>query len=229
MKVDRFHYETVFVVAFIMQKGGFIIMTMSAIPEDLKAAITFHGHICPGLIIGYRAAKLAAKELDLHRDKDEELVAVVENDACGVDAIQWLLGCTLGKGNLIFRDQGKQAFTIFRRDTGKAVRLLYKVQMGVNTPESIALRGKVMEGTASTEEKEQFEIQKNQRMRQMMEMEDEELFDCKQPAFSVPERARIFDSFACEACGEVTMEPRLRLVAGKKVCIACAEPYHRGW
>ena len=76
------------------------------IPEDLKAAITFHGHLCPGLIIGYRAAILAAKELDLHRDKDEELVAVVENDACGLDAIQWMLGCSIGKGNLIFLMSG---------------------------------------------------------------------------------------------------------------------------
>lgn len=204
-------------------------MTTFAMPEDLKAAVTFHGHICPGLIIGYRAAKLAAKELDIRRDKDEELVAVVENDACGVDAIQWLLGCTIGKGNLIFRDQGKHAFTIFRRDTGKAVRLVYKGQAGANTPEGIVLRKKVMEGTASTEEKAQFEVQKNQRMREMMEAADGELFESKQPAFLVPERARIFDSFSCEACGEVTMEPRMRLVAGKKVCLACAEPYHRGW
>ena len=204
-------------------------MTTFAIPEDLKAAVTFHGHICPGLIIGYRAAKLAARELDIHRDKDEELVAVVENDACGVDAIQLLLGCTIGKGNLIFRDQGKHAFAIFRRDTGKAVRLVYKGQAGANTPEGIVLRKKVMEGTASVEEKAQFEVQKNQRMREMMEAADEDLFDCKEPSFPVPERARIFDSFECETCGEVTMEPRMRLVAGKKVCLACAEPYHRGW
>jgi formylmethanofuran dehydrogenase subunit E len=204
-------------------------MTVFAMPEDLKAAVTFHGHICPGLIIGYRAAKLAVKELDLHRDQDEELVAVVENDACGVDAIQWLLGCSFGKGNLIFRDQGKQAFTIFRRDTGKAVRLVFKGQAGTNTPEVIALRKKVMEGTATAAEKAQFEVQKNERMRWMMEAADEELFDCRQPTFPVPERARIFDSFPCEACGEVTMEPRLRLAAGKKVCLACAEPYHRGW
>ena len=68
-------------------------MASFTIPEDLKPVVAFHGHICPGLIIGYRAAKLAAKELELHRDKDEELVAVVENDACGVDAIQSMLGC----------------------------------------------------------------------------------------------------------------------------------------
>lgn len=199
------------------------------IPEELKESVRFHGHICPGLIIGYRAAKLAAEKLDIHRDKDEELVAVVENDACGLDAIQWMLGCTIGKGNLIFRDQGKHAFSIFRRDTGKSVRLVYKGQAGVNTPEGLALRKKVMSGKANQEENAQFEAQKSQRMRQMLEAADEELFDCKTPAFTIPERARIFDSFACEACGEVTMEPRLRLVDGRKVCLACAEPYHRGW
>ena len=204
-------------------------MKQFEIPAELKEVVRFHGHVCPGLIIGYRAATLATKVLDLHRDQDEELVAVVENDACGVDAIQWMLGCTIGKGNLIFRDQGKHAFTIFRRDTGKAVRMVFKGQAGASSPEGIVLRKKVMGGTATPEEKAMFEAQKNQRMRQMMEAKDEELFECKQPTFAIPERARIFDSVACEVCGEVTMEPRLRLVNGKKVCIACAEPYHRGW
>ena len=199
------------------------------IPEDLTEAIRFHGHLCPGLIIGYRAAKLATKELELHRDKDEELVAVVENDACGLDAIQWMLGCSIGKGNLIFRDQGKQAFTIFRRDTGKAVRLVFQGQAGASSPEGMALRKKVMTGAAITEEKAMFEAQKTERMRQMLAAPDEELFSIKAPTFAVPERARLFDSYACESCGEVTMEPRLRLVDGKKVCMACAEPYQRGW
>lgn len=199
------------------------------IPEDLTEAIRFHGHLCPGLIIGYRAAKLATKELELHRDKDEELVAIVENDACGVDAIQWMLGCSIGKGNLIFRDQGKQAFTIFRRDTGKAVRLVFKGQAGASSPEGMALRKKVMTGAATAAEKSLFEAQKNERMQQMLAASDDELFMIKAPTFAVPERARIFDSFDCESCGEVTMEPRLRLVDGKKVCMACAEPYQRGW
>ena len=199
------------------------------IPAELAESVRFHGHVCPGLIIGYRAARLAEKALDLHRDRDEELVAVVENDACGVDAIQWLLGCTLGKGNLIFRDQGKHAFTIFRRDTSKAVRLVFKGQAGASTPEGIALRKKVMGGTATPEETARFEAQKNQRMQYLMTAADDELFDCKQPGFELPSRARIFDSVVCESCGEVTMEPRLRLVDGKKVCLACAEPYHRGW
>lgn len=189
----------------------------------------FHGHICPGLIIGYQAAVLAKELLELKRDVDEELVAVVENDACGVDAIQWLLGCTLGKGNLIFRDFGKQAFSFFRRDNGKSVRLVLNPAFGNSSPAGAALREKVMSGTASDSEQQSFEQQKQLRIEQMLAAKPTELFDVKLPDFALPERARIFVSHACEECGELTMEPRIRLVQGRKLCLACSQPYQRGW
>ncbi len=37
--------------------------------------------------------------LQVERDGDEELFAIVETDACGADAIQVITGCTFGKGN----------------------------------------------------------------------------------------------------------------------------------
>ncbi len=58
--------------------------------------------------------------------KDEEIVCVAENDSCSVDAIQSLLGCSAGKGNLIFRMRGKQAFSFFNRQTGKSFRIVLK-------------------------------------------------------------------------------------------------------
>jgi len=82
-------------------------MPMNAHP-DLQRAVIFHGHFCPGLAIGYRAAQIAMDALRTDRAEDEELVAIVENDSCAVDAVQVLSGCTFGKGNLIFRDHGKQ-------------------------------------------------------------------------------------------------------------------------
>ena len=53
--------------------------------------IQFHGHECPGLAIGYRMAIAAMENLESFRAEDEELVAIVENDACGVDAFSVLL------------------------------------------------------------------------------------------------------------------------------------------
>ncbi|HML27152.1 MAG TPA: FmdE family protein, partial [Methanomethylovorans sp.] len=42
-------------------------------------ASRFHGHVCPGLTIGYIAAKAAIEKLEAERDVDEELVTIVEN------------------------------------------------------------------------------------------------------------------------------------------------------
>ena len=91
--------------------------------NDLREAIQFHGHLCPGLALGYRVAKAALRELKAERPRDEELVAIVENDSCAADAIQFITGATFGKGNLIFRDYGKHVYTFFNRRTNHGVRI----------------------------------------------------------------------------------------------------------
>ncbi|MFR1190105.1 MAG: FmdE family protein [Oscillospiraceae bacterium] len=68
--------------------------------KDLwKKCADFHGHVCDGLTIGYKAALYL---LDVTFSKDEEVICISENDACGVDAIQVALVCSVGKGNLLF-------------------------------------------------------------------------------------------------------------------------------
>ena len=52
-------------------------------------------------------ASTGLKAIESVRAEDEELVSIAENDACGVDALRCVTGCTFGKGNLIFRDYGR--------------------------------------------------------------------------------------------------------------------------
>lgn len=50
--------------------------------------------------------------IDLYQsDGMEELIAVVEIDACFADGIQAVSGCTLGNNSLIYRDLGRTAVT----------------------------------------------------------------------------------------------------------------------
>jgi formylmethanofuran dehydrogenase subunit E len=94
------------------------------VPRDrIDQVVRFHGHMCPGLAIGIRAAEVALREIGPHAE-DEEVVAVVETDMCAVDAVQYLVGCTFGKGNLVHKDYGKNAFTFIRRSDAKAIRLV---------------------------------------------------------------------------------------------------------
>ncbi|HUT33982.1 MAG TPA: FmdE family protein [Planctomycetota bacterium] len=101
-------------------------MVSGRYPRDLEQVVKFHGHYCGGILIGYRAAKVGLKRLPARRAEDEQLIAIVENDSCAVDAVQVLTGCTFGKGNLFFRDHGKHVYTFALRPSGRAVRVSRK-------------------------------------------------------------------------------------------------------
>ena len=191
----------------------------------------FHGHVCPGLTIGYIAAKAGIEELCVDRDVDEELVTIVENDACGVDAVQFVTGCTIGKGNLIFRDYGKQAFTFICRDSGKAVRVVLKSSFNIDDidPELSKLRPKVMSGTATESETLEFRKRMNGVSEYMRGAPTEEVFDIKHVNVEIPYKARIFNSVKCSKCGEMFAESRARMQNGEIVCISCYDEYTRGW
>src|SRR5512143_3805622 len=102
--------------------------------KTYKDAVDFHGHSCPGLALGYRVSVRALKEFK-GRAADEEMVAIVENSSCAVDAVQVMTGCTFGKGNLIFRDYGKQVYTFFTRPSGKGLRISIDWKKPAETPE----------------------------------------------------------------------------------------------
>ncbi len=194
-----------------------------------EKAVEFHGHICPGLTIGYRVSEIALQELEAIRSADEELVAIVENDACGVDAVQVLTGCSIGKGNLIYRDYGKQVYTFACRQSGKAVRVAVKNTIWRQDPEYLELRQKYFSGMATDAEKEAFQGFQQDLTRRIKEMPAEEFCAVRHIDIEPPGKARIFNSVPCAQCGEPVMEPRARVKEGKIVCIPCSDEYSRGW
>ena len=165
-----------------------------------EKAIAFHGHKCGGLAIGVQASIYALELLEAERAEDEELVCITENDACGVDAIQALLGCTFGKGNLLVHLRGKQAFSFYNRKNGKACRLVLRA-----TPE----------------------LTKDERREWLYNGDCHEMFDVKPVKQKLPEKARIFKSYTCAACGETTAESHIRVQNGEYVCLDCFDTYSR--
>lgn len=169
--------------------------------SDWERCVAFHGHVCGGLTIGYQAARYAIQLLGLTFSEDENVVCICENDACGVDAIQVMLGCSIGKGNLLFHMQGKQAFNFYERTSGKSIRLVLRP-----SPEGM-----------SHEES----------LRYLTDTDPAQLFDVKETTLEVPQRARIFDSYICDCCGEKTGSNWIRLQGGKKLCLDCYGHYDR--
>ncbi|MBN2025426.1 MAG: TraR/DksA C4-type zinc finger protein [Actinobacteria bacterium] len=177
------------------------------IPEELRRASEFHGHLCPGLAIGYRASRGAMERMGIARAYDEELICVVENDSCSVDAVQFFTGCTFGKGNLLFEDHGKQVFTFASRQRpGRAVRISLKA--GAIPPPG--------EDVDPAERREKA-------LNQLVSAPLEDLFYVDDIDFELPQRARIHASILCDNCGEPTMETRIVEKDGRRLCIPCSQ------
>lgn len=169
-------------------------MSCSFSPELIAETIKFHRHSCPGLAIGIRAAEYAS--IEFNSVDPTNLVCVTETDMCGVDGIQFLTGCSFGKGNLIHRDHGKMAFSFYDRSKEvQGIRLLFHLEK---------------EG-----------LDKEEMIHRIMNAQLPELFSLTHLTTEPPKPARVLTSLVCEECKENTMESRTRRFAGKTLCIPC--------
>jgi len=93
--------------------------------ELLQEAVAFHGHLCPGQVLGIRMAVAGCRALGIDEPKamGKGLVVFVEIDRCATDAIQAVTGCSLGKRTLKHMDYGKMAATFVNVPAGEAVRV----------------------------------------------------------------------------------------------------------
>jgi formylmethanofuran dehydrogenase subunit E len=189
--------------------------------DAFKRCEAFHGHVCGGLAIGYLAATAGLNWLREKRALDEELVAIVETDACCVDAIQVLTGCTFGKGNLVYRDYGKMGFTFFNRRTGQGVRLAMRPETFRVNARQIELFKKTRDGSITDAEREELQTLGLQRTAEVLDTRAEDLFSMTPVTAGMPDKARIEPSVPCARCGEPTMSSKLASMDGRLVCRGC--------
>lgn len=192
----------------------------------LEAGLTFHGHKCPAMPLGLRVGAIAMNRLGVERSGDKTLLALLElgDDHCAHcygDGIQMITGCTFGKGNIKQLGYGKFGLTLVDRTSGRAVRVVPKAEsqmqmkltsffqdyrMKAISPSKVpdAVVDPLIEKVLTAPEAALFTVS--------------EVFD-----FEVPKAAENFDSFVCDQCGEMVVEPYGRVVHGQKVCIPCQQ------
>jgi formylmethanofuran dehydrogenase subunit E len=196
---------------------------------DLKTVLEIsgmlHGHYCPFLSAGVKAGVKAMRELHASSQGMEDLIAIVETNNCFSDGVQMATGCSFGNNALIFRDYGKTAFSLVKRNgEGVRVRVLADRIMRDRSPESRALFEKVVVRRAgSAEEGRQLSALWRKLSFGVIGIPDEEVLDVARITVNVPPYARIFASTVCSLCGESVMETRVRFKDEKPVCLACSE------
>ena len=193
-------------------------------PDDLKSCVEFHGHICPGLVYGYLVAKEAIKLMNLTRAVDEEVVAICENDSCAIDALQVMLGTVAGKGNLIIKDFGKNAYTVLNRSKRQAYRFSRKTHYdykGKYKNEFGRLDAAVSAGTATDADRRYL---KQLKVDDLLVRPFEEIFTTTEMPFDEPLYAQLAPSEPCAICGEMTMKTKMvQLNDGRQACIPCSQ------
>lgn len=188
--------------------------------DEINKVMSFHGHRCPGIAIGIRVAELCLRELG--HNNQSPIVAICETDMCGIDAIQFLTGCTVGKGNLLFKDYGKMAFTFFRRNDGKGFRALLNPDFaGQKDPKMDQLMKKIRAETATEFERDEYAALRAKSEQRYLTADLDTLFTIMPPQMDIPRPAKGLQSLCCENCGEKTMESRTRRFDGKDLCIPC--------
>lgn len=191
--------------------------------KEWEKAVDFHGHVCPGLAIGFRAASMAMEWLKEHKAEDEELVAIVETNSCGADAIQALTGCTFGKGNFFHLDHGKHVYSVVSRRSGNGVRVSLRAGAFQPNERHWELIQKTANGTASDEERKEFRNIHEGKSYEILGMNASELFALEPTIGEIPPRAKLEVSKICELCGEPAMSSRIVEKEGLAVCLGCSK------
>ncbi|NMB85960.1 MAG: FmdE, Molybdenum formylmethanofuran dehydrogenase operon [Methanosaeta sp. PtaB.Bin018] len=193
--------------------------------KDLSVVADFHGHLCAGLAFTYRIVRAALRELEISDDPGKRLIAVVETaDACGIDTLQIVAGCTMGRGNLNVHDYGKHAYTLIDKTTGKAVRIVRRKDWDIDKIDPIAarLRGPVFAGTATADERSLFDLRMENAASVILSMPEESLFTIHSFSTKVPKKTKVFAQVECIRCSEMVAENRTVHVNGQPYCIPCS-------
>ena len=152
------------------------------------------------------------------RPHDEELVAVVENDSCAADAIQFITGARSAKGNLIFRDYGKHVYSFFNRQTGQGVRISEDYRGFESDSRFAELKKRQDAGEDVSREKQAYLMEKSAAI---LNADEKEIMTISRIDSPPPQEAKIRRSVRCASCGEKFMESRGREKNGTVVCIPC--------
>lgn len=187
----------------------------------IKAA-ALHGHFCPGIAMGVMAA---TKSMQLMRDQGdgmEDMLAITETNNCFSDGVQFVTGCTFGNNALIFKDLGKTAFTLTRRD-GNGIRISTRADAREYMQQAYPLFSESFKKVVKEQNHSQREILKfkqhgRDRSFATIKLDFDKLFKTENIKVKIPDYAPSHESIICKECGESTMSTRMK----DGMCLACA-------
>ncbi len=197
-----------------------------------------HGHFCPGSALGVMASlgglRLLGRDDSILSDGFEDLMAIVEINACFADGVQAVSGCTFGNNALVYRDLGRHAVAFAVRGNGTGVRVRvrpdFRSHVARAVPSFYPLMERVIRNREGTSEEEMtFKVKAREAAFAVIQMPFERLLTAERVRPLLPAYAPITESVVCPGCGEDVMATKM-VSNGEKPCLcyACAGgPYQQ--
>ncbi len=193
--------------------------------DFFELALKFHGHKCPAMPMGLRAAAAAMNVLGSERAQDKELIVISETGkghaaGCFLDGIMVVTGATYGKSNVQKLYYNKMAFTLIDTRQGKSVRVSLK-------PDFFA---KAIASSFVQRRKQGIPPQEIPRdvveplVDKIMNLSEEAFLDTGEVKdVEVKKGEGMFEIRPCAKCGEMVFVDKLRVTReGELVCIPCS-------
>ncbi len=193
--------------------------------EILRDAFKFHGHKCWASAAGMRAGLAALRALGVKRTGvSSELHCIVEignnhGAQCFADGVQYVTGCTIGKGNIEKAGWGKLALTLIDKKRERSVRVSYRPTRQKRIAESafMRMRSQGIPPDQIPEEEAQVVVDI------ILEAPKEEVLAIEEVRpHPWTEYGEIMGLRPCAECGELTSIAYLRVVGDRHVCIPCS-------
>jgi formylmethanofuran dehydrogenase subunit E len=187
----------------------------------LKRVVDFHGHLCPDLVIGCKLCEYAKKLFSPDSDFNNGISVIAENRTSSLDAIQILLGTTIGNQRLHVMDIGKHNYTLLSKVTEFGFRLSLKQRHYNGEEEYHRLERKILNNLSVMDDVVQFQKLLDSRVQCLLGLIPEILFHVRHVE-SVPPPFETANAFSrCSICGEQVQESHKIDYKDTTYCISC--------
>lgn len=193
--------------------------------EYLEIGFKFHGHKCPAMPLGLKAASVAMNNLRVKRSQAGELFTILDLGeyhcaTCFADGVQVLTGCTYGKGNITRSHKGKFSLTLVDRKNGKAIKVT-----PIGSWLKMAFQSKFMEERKKGIPPQNISSEiADPLIEKVLSMPPEKQFIVQQlDNYNVNVPPHLWDKQLCEECGELTVAEYAHYIDGKYLCPDCAK------
>lgn len=194
----------------------------------LNRVVNFHGHMCPDLILGGKVCEYAKKILEKNEEYKNGLSVIAENCTSALDAIQVLLGTTIGNYRLKVVDYGKHNYVILYDKGRKGFKLSLKIPDYQNEDEYRRLAEKVDNNLATLNEVLQFQKFMDDRSRYLLSLSPEDIFDVEYTGPIDPFSEKADQYMTCCKCGQLVLKTRAVEHQQKDYCMPCFQRINTG-